>query len=442
MSSVLLAACDKGTDADEPAATTAATTTAETEGDGGASKPAANPVEVDNVNGKNAAELFEAAMDEFSYSDTYEVEVKQTFFDPTTEEYGVTYKIKLGDERVYVYIDRDNYVTEYWVVDNVMYGESDEGKTKAAIESIDDCYVMDIVGDMMREFFGYIEIDVYLAELADVKLYSYRGEYYYERALTEDEADAFDLDVATAKETVYFNAQGDFIKRVFKDSSCEITMDIKSYGEPVIVNPPADPNSFIEVDLGGGGNGGGAGDVDSELYVTYSKLFDALEEAECYYMTVDMDDETIFNYATDGEGEYGVIFDDDGGRYYVWHIDGKGYIRYNDEETLETEVNEDFISTFDNIKLMRQAAIDLRLPKSEIDSISIVEERDQSTVISVVEDFGQGIKYQYTITFVNDYSFIYIHMAYVYDGEISMRMGYGFDYIDAYDFQLPLPGIV
>ena len=434
MSSVLLVACDDKTD--EPAATTAATTTAAPEEDGG-DKPAADPVEVETAAGMTVAELFEKFTTEFEAAETYDVAMVADVAD-ASGDYKVTYDLKLGDESLYMSITRDDQNITYWVVDGVMYGMNGEEKLKMTVESFDTCPVLPQFAGLLESMFAYKDKDAVLAMLDDVKLYSYKGEFYYERALTADEADYFDLEAETAKETLYFNAQGKAIRKVMDDGATRFVIDIKGYGTTVTIKAPDDPDSFVNEEWGGGGAQRPEGDVDPEVYDIYLDIYDRIERAEVYSLMVMVEYETALEYAIDANGDEYVCAYADGEYSEMWMSGARAYVRQNGEgDVIGTEASA-LQSTFDSVRVQKDAISNYRMASSELAHLSI-EYGDEGSVIRAVYVAGEGVEIWYTISFANDYSGIAITRVIELNGEDQSCVAHAFTDLDSSTFDVEMP---
>ena len=248
MSSALLVACDKSSD--EPVVTTAAATTEpENENeDGGDNKPAAKPVEVDKVNGMTAAELYEKFYTEYLEAETYDVYMLAKLEDEDDEEF----YLKRGVDSMYLNLMWDGDYGEYWEVDGVLYGQADGEKAKITGGSLEDLFGSRMLDEMRLNMFYRENMEGYLARLADVKLYSYKGEFYYELTLTTEEIDELLVSYTeTYTERIYFDAQGVLKRAIFVNDYTELTVTMNSYGQPVTVKAPADADSYVEYGDGG-----------------------------------------------------------------------------------------------------------------------------------------------------------------------------------------------
>ena len=435
MSSVLLVACDKG--GDEPAATTAAATTEEEEqggnGGGGASS---TPVEVDNVAGKTASELYAKFLEEYKAAGTMDIAIEASMYDDYDDTTSaISYVFKIGADSGYIKMDRpygeERYLVEYWLYEGMLYGNMNGDKMKQPVAEAGGFSLEDMAYETIDSLFEIKDMDAYYASLDEAQLYSLRGSYYLERALSEEEADWFDLDVETAKEKITFNAQGKLTKKEIGDDKSNIALDFYSYGEVVKVSGPANPEEF-ESYTGGGNGGGGNRPEAGGLYELYETAFNVIDSASVYYFRVYMDDQTM-EYTVDKDGdEYVGMYAGD--TTELWHIGNYVYVSSNGEAAVSAEANETTLSAFTTMQMQKTVMSGLRLDREQISEIS-VETLTNRTVLYITEPSDGGMMYYYIVSFSDDFSNIQITMIYEHNGEEVMSMEYninniGNEYLD------------
>ena len=337
--SAFLVSCDENTDT--PAATTTAATTAEvTEDSSAESKPATPPAPVDSINGMTITQLYERFIDEYTAATTYDVTIDSSIkADGVNVKY--RYEAKMSPDAYYIKIVSDEITMESWIVDGVMYVKSGEEKYKAPAVSEDGESLLGMVNELLGDAFSALDVDGYIKQIEELQLYSYRGEYYYEREMTEEECEALGVEGATEK--VYFNAQGKVTKRVCTDGVSNISATIK-YGQPVVIKAPADADSYIEDTEIGGDESALTKD---ECIEACSELLDTLESAEIFAYVMKLDGEEMLAYATDGRDEY-VRVSSDEGKYEIWSVGGRGYISHNDSDQVQVPLDDNANSSFAN----------------------------------------------------------------------------------------------
>jgi hypothetical protein len=122
----------------------------------------------------------------------------------------------------------------------------------------------------------------------------------------------------------------------------------------------------------------------------------------------------------------------------MWHVGDQVYVRQNGGETSSAPANEDTLSAFASVRMQKQVMSTLRLEEEQITSISI-EEIDGGHCIMVVEDAGDGMVYQYSIEFAEDFSKIAIDMVCLQDGEPDMVISYRLREIGNSSFDIVAP---
>ncbi len=436
MSSFLLVSCDDKGD-DPVASTTAATTEApDDDSEGGGSSTPAAPVAVEKANGKTAGELFTSFIQAIQLAKTYDIEVDATIPDEGSPG-DVRYDLKLGDEELYMNIAAGGQNTVYWVVDGVMYGMSGETKVKMPVENFEECSVLPMFSNLIINLFLCDNVEDMLAKVSEAQLYSYKGEFYYERALTEREADNYDMEIDSATETLYFNAHGKAIKKILDDGKTSITITINGYDTPVVVKAPEDPDSFVETDSIGGGTAR-PDDGNDEVYDLYLDIYDRIDRAEIYALEITIDGEPSLSYALTGNSVEYLRADAEGEYCEMWILGDHGFVRQNGVGDV-ANVDADTLSvTFDSVRSQKDALRNYRFAKSELEHLSIGRGSEWSSIHAVYKA-TESVSYCYNISFANDFSGIDVEFITEVDGVQASSVLHSFRHIDDIDFALYIP---
>ena len=284
------------------------------------------------------AELYRKFVDEYTTATTYDITLDSyTKVDGVDAKY--RYEVKMSPDAYYIKVVSDEITVEYWIVDGVMYATMGEEKYKAPAVSEGGESILGMINEMLGDILSSVDIDAYIKQIEALQLYSYRGEYYYEREMIEEECSVLGFESAT--ERVYFNAQGKVTKKVYTDGVSNISMNVK-YGQPVVIKAPADADSYVEKP-----NVGGDGFALSmeECIETCSDLLDTLESAEIFSYEMRVDSEDMVAYATDGRDEY-VRTNSDEGMFEVWRISGRGYISKDGSDPVEITIDDSLNGSF------------------------------------------------------------------------------------------------
>lgn len=427
-SSLLLTSCDERVDNNKKAEQTTAQTQSNAQKE-------EKPRPVTSVKGKNARQLFEEAMTDYSQSKSFDISMSME----TTEE-GVkkTEKIdmKLSESAMYMDMLFDDTDMTIWLVDNVVYVDMADEKVKATNASIADIFGDNFLDELMAELPTDIsEIpEAYMKKMESAQIYSYKGTYYFSVKVSDAEAVEMELGEKGYTETMYFNSDGSIKKIVSKSDDATMTILIRSYGKAVDISAPKNADEFVEKPT----EQAGAGKQDPETYAVYEQLLDKIENATSYMMNIEMNGEPYIYYECDGKGGYYTGVTQNNSYYEVWLVNGQGYVSTNYSMPVKTN----------NISSIQQSISSAASLKNYVTDNKIHGDDMSDLTISNISSYGEktlsftvyeGTSY-YIYSFTYGPTYVDVFITNVYGNGSTETLTYTFDIFDVGDgFEVSAP---
>ena len=426
LGSLALTACDVGdvtvNIGDSQTAQDSSTDTnssTDTSGEGG---EAAQPVKVDSIKGLKVPELIDRYYKLLEFKQTFEV-VNKTVETVDGKQVNSEGVVKIGKNSMYIKtvdFDVDNFegTVEMWIVNGTLYMNQNGVKQKA-----EDVNFEEFVS-------SFAETPEKLPEqkLQAAQLYQVGNSYYFTIELNAEESAAHGYEEETHKVTFYFDANGDITKTVVTRLGFSETETFSNVGKNVIVNPPSDASSYVSA---------GSANVDGTVYATYEALFDKVEAARVYEMTLFSGETFLMDYMVDYAGDQSVIVDSDGVLHFMYVVDGKGYVAKGESDIVQTEYNSEMRQIFDNAKSLRSSFSQFKLPQYAMNDLDMQYFSEDSTYLITYSAKGTDNTVEVKIFFDRDMTNIEYYQTVIYDDGDVETMSYGIceidnPYIDVY----------
>jgi len=385
------------------------------------------------VNGMNARQLLEKFCTEFAQ--TLEFDLSITFStelegQPFTEQM----EIKINENAVYVHMDLGEEPITVWCVDDVLYADMNGLKFKASGKTLEDVLGEGTLEGLLAQVDSSAVSQEYLAKASEAQILADGDLYYFSVAFTAAEAEAMELGEVAVTETYYVDATGTVKKMVQQRDGEENTIVLNSYGVPVTISAPDDPDSFVEVP------DDGAGDQDPDACGVYEAICDTLASATSYTLDYYIDDELYMSHKTDGEGQYVMIYETDPD-CEVWVVDGKAYKRFAGENVTETDSETDtyvfcaLVMAENSVRVVTSA-----VSVDEILYPELTEGEDGELILTFMVEYENQDSY-YTITFDTEMTSVHIHVYSLMYEETELVLEYFFDNINDTDLKVEVPTV-
>ena len=379
---------------------------------------AAQAVRVDSVNGMKAPELIEKYFGLYNLKTPFEASATRS---ETVDGKQVNSDMvmKVGVNSIYIKYNSVEGVAmnaEMWVVNNTMYMNQDGQKAKTSGVTVEDL-AADLLGDM-----GELPAE----KIQNAELYQLGNTYYFAVELSPEESEDWGYDAETHTLTFYFDAKGNIAKVTTARLGFNETETYSNVGGNVVINPPADADSYISV----GESDGGLDDV-SDAYKTYLAVFERIERAETYVMDVYSDDELIMEYSIDTEGDQYMMTSSEGSFYHMWVVGKKAYVAINDEKPQETAYTSQFEETFQSARAIKSYMNGMKVMESDMTDLRMEYLSNEMVYeIQFCVEQANGEVDTCFVTFDKDMTAIAIELIYEYpDGDVE-SVCYAFYEID------------
>jgi hypothetical protein len=384
------------------------------------------------VSGMNAKQLFEKFYAEFTEVLQFDLSITSR---TVQEGETVTERmdLKMNESAVYVHMEADDTPITIWCVDDVLYADMDGIKYKASGMGLDDILGEGALDELLAELDGEMPED-YLAKFGEAEILAEGDLYYFSVTFTAAEAEAMELGEVGFTETYYVDATGTVKKLVEVKEGEEMTIVLNSYGVPVTITAPEDPDSFLEAPTEG------PGDQDPDVYGIYEALCDTLAGATSYSLDYYIDDELYMSHKTDGEGQYVLVCETDPD-YEVWEVDGKVYKRFVGEDATETDGEEDTyvicarMLAENNLRVVSSA-----IPGDRMLDLELAEGEDGELILTFMVEYENEDSY-YTITFDAEMTSVHIHVYSLMYEETELVIEYFFDNINDAELTVEVPSV-
>ena len=375
LSSFLFTACDERVDNNKLSEQTADVTQNNTATE-------EKPMPIPSVKGKNARQLFEDAMSDYTSSKTFDVAMSM---ESTKDGEKTIEKIayKINDTEMYLDIELEEQDMTIWFVDNTVYLEMDGQKLKAVNTSI-----ADVLGEnFLDELLAQIPTDTsdipeaYKKKMERAQIYSYKGTYYFSITLTDAEAIEMELGDKGYTETIYFDSTGALKKIVTKDTEETLTVLLNSYGKDIKISKPKNADEFVESPTNqpnqpnenpNNPNQDGHGNQDPATYAVYEQLLDKIDNATSYIMSIELYGKPYISYQIDNNGgKYVSVTESENSIYEMWIINGQGYVSINVETPLKTEITTSMLQSFESVENLKNYLVGRKVSRDDMIGLSI-----------------------------------------------------------------------
>ena len=320
-----------------PEATTPEETTPEEDPDD-PNKPE-GAVLVDSIGGKNAKELLDQFMEDFSSAQSYDWDAAMsTNVDGITSQQFM--KVQVHNGELALRLEENGIFNGIYFVDGTLYINTNGEKTKMPANSIDEVLGEGALESLMDEFRTGIEFsDADLEAAANANIYLSNNRYVVTVHTFNEEEERDETS------TFYFNDAGELTGATCYFEGGFYMLTVTSYNKPVTVTPPADADEYILV---GGTTPNpdipeGAVAVDSlngmNATQLYEKFLAEYMSSGTYDIQVNSRHELIgvgtmmMSIATKvNENAIYYSVEADGEIMEMWIIDGVAYINTNGEK--------------------------------------------------------------------------------------------------------------
>ena len=425
LSSFLLTSCDERVDNNKPSEQTTSVTQNNTSTE-------EKPMPIPTAKGKNARQLFEDAMADYTNSTTFDVAMTMETTEngiKTTEK--MAYKI--GSNSMYIDIELSEQDMTVWFVDNTVYLDMDGQNIKAVNTSI-----ADVLGEsFFEELLAELPTDTsdipeaYKKKMESAQIYSYKGTYYFSVTVTDAEAVEMELGETGYTETMYFDSTGAIKKIVSEDAKSTMTVLINSYGKDINITKPANADEFIEQ------TPVGPGSQDPITYAVYEQLLDTIDVATVYIMTIEMDGEPYIFYETDGKGgKYVGVCESPTAIYDMWIVNSQGYVSISGQTPQKVEVSSNMLQSFAQAEALRDYITDHQIHGDKMLNLQISDAStpgEKNLSFTVLE---ASASYTYLFTYGPSYVNIFVNSN---ENGVSETMKYMFDFISDPTFKIEAP---
>ena len=399
----LMVSCDK-TDAESDAQ--AKDKTSDTSDDTNSNS---EPVAVNALNGMTPSQLYRNFIGDYTQAESFDISIiTNVTFDGTQINSSVS--LKLTNHAVYIMVDADDTKMECWFFEDSSYLNLDGEKYKMASITADDIFGQGFIELTLSSIVYDIDNSIYLEKLENAQLYLYNDEYYCDLEFTAPEASEMGMEAEAFSKTLFFNEQGKIKKIVDQSSTEKTTVLLDGYGNTVLVQAPADRESYIEQTIPEEDD-----DKQDEMqppedpsgvqnplpYEEYQGVFDAIKNADKFQMMVTTNGSTVLFYTVVGNDQYTSVLEN--GVYFDrWYVNGKGYARENDGTAFSTAVTESFLSYFNSAKAQKDFVVGLQLHENDMKNFYVSKQYSYSEItLSHNNNDGTVDFYQITPGYLN-----------------------------------------
>ena len=422
LSSFLFTACDERVDNNKLSEQTADVTQNNTATE-------EKPMPIPSVKGKNARQLFEDAMSDYTSSKTFDVAMSMESTkdgEKTIEK--ISYKI--NDTEMYLDIELEEQDMTIWFVDNTVYLEMDGQKLKAVNTSI-----ADVLGEnFLDELLAQIPTDTsdipeaYKKKMESAQIYSYKGTYYFSITLTDAEAIEMELGDKGYTETVYFYSTGAIKKTVTKDDENTLTVLVNSYGKDVEISAPKNADEFVEKPIE---EEAGSGAQDRATYAVYEGILDTLRNATSYIMSIEMNEHPYIFYEVDAVGgKYTAVLESES-TYEMWLVNGQGYVCINNDTPLKTNELSTILKSMESAESTKDYITESPIHGDEMSNLTISNTSNSGEKNLSFSVIKTDLIYTYSFTYAETYVDVFITkikngetetLKYIFDFDFQFRV--------------------
>lgn len=397
------------------------------------------PSPVKNVNGKNARQLLEDALNEYSQSESYDLSMtmKTTENGKKTTE---TIVLKLNKTSFYLDMTMDGTDMEVWFVDNVAYINNEGEKYKTSASSADDLFGEGFI-DSLLDMVPLKIPEAYFEKMEDAQIYSLKGEYYFTIELTAEEAlEIFDDDTAIT-ETFRFDSKGNITQISSEQEASDISILIKSYGKDIKISKPKDANKYDEKPAETINPSETLPNVTppqeenndtnvttQSLYDEYLQLLKQISSAQAYVMDIFMEEELYLSYVINSKGQQYVLSREEGYDHEMWIVSGKGYVSISNQTPIQTAITSDMLQSCESANELRYQLTKEPIALSDMENLQRYPRdlglNEKGIYFNYTEE---GIMYSYYIYYGDSY--IDFTITSFYNNTLE-SINYVFDFTD------------
>ena len=348
------------------------------------SKPNSKPVAVNTLNGMTLTQLYENFIEEYTTADAFDISiVTNATLDGAQTTSSV--RLTLTNYATYIMADAADAKIECWFFEDSSYLNLAGEKYKMSNITADDIFGQDFIELTLSSIVYDTDNFIYLEKLEEAQLYLHNDEYYCYIAFTDQEALSLGLEAEAFSETLFFDAQGKIKKIIDQSSTEEITVILDVYNNTLLINAPADKDSYIEQTIPEEDDSNQdtpedlSGIQNPLLYAEYQSVFQAIKNARKFQMIVTTKGSSILFYTVVKNNacvsvlENGVYCD-------RWYVDGKGYVCENNGTVFSTEVTESFLSYFNSAQAQKDFVAGLQLHGNDINDFSVSKQYSSSKI--------------------------------------------------------------
>lgn len=422
LSSFLFTACDERVDNNKLSEQTTAVTQNNTATE-------EKPMPIPSAKGKNARQLFEDAMSDYTSSKTFDVAMSM---ESTKDGEKTIEKIayKINDTEMYLDIELDEQDITIWFVDNTVYLEMDGQKLKAVKTSI-----ADVLGEnFLDELLAQMPTDTsdipeaYKKKMESAQIYSYKGTYYFSVTVTDAEAIEMELGEKGFTETIYFDSTGALKKIVTKDTEETLTVLLNSYGKDIKISKPENADEFVEKPIE---EEAGAGAQDRATYAVYEGILDTLRNATSYIMSIEMNEHPYIFYEVDAVGgKYTAVLESES-TYEMWLVNGQGYVCINNDTPLKTNELSTILKSMESAESTKDYITESPIHGDEMSNLTISNTSNSGEKNLSFSVIKTDLIYTYSFTYAETYVDVLITkiengetetLKYIFDFDFQFRV--------------------
>ena len=338
-------------EATTPEATTPETTTPEEIPD--PDKPE-GAVLVESLNGKNAKELLDQFVEDFSSAQSYDCDMAMsTTVDGVKSQQFM--KLQVYNGELAVLMEEDGVFSCVYFVDGTLYITADGKKIKRYANSVDEALGEGALDALMDEFRMGLEFsNAELEAAVNANIYLSNNRYVVTVHTFNEEEERNETS------TFYFNDAGELTGAACYFEGGFYMLSVVSYNKPVTITPPADADEYTTLGNAIAPEGAVAVDTVNGMNATqlFEKFITEYSASTAYDIRISMkqtlDEETVTMsmavMLTQDAVYYGMA--SEGRIVKIWVVDGTAYMFSDGERIKQTGVSiEDIFGdgTFDSL---------------------------------------------------------------------------------------------
>ena len=383
---------------------------------------------VESLNGKNAKELLEQFVEDFSNAESYDLDaaMSTTVEDIKFEQF---IKLRVNSEELEMLLETDGIFYSVYFVDGMIYVNTNGEKIKMPATDIDDMLGEDALGSLIEE--NGIGLEFSKAELeaaANANIYLFQNRYVVTIHTFNEEEEREETSM------FYFNAEGELTSAACYFDGGFYMLTLTSYNKPVEIAPPADADEYLSVPKEDIDPPSNLGDRD-EIYAIYKDACATLQGADHFSVFCDKPGiSNSFNYDVAGKNKSLMILEPDG-MLELWYICHKAYVAFDGGDIYTAKADNAFFSYFTSAEEMFPFAA---FALDDMQNLRCSYDATQSeTVIEFDYVDEVGILYQYKYALADDSSYIDISVTEFANGTEAGTYTYFFE--ENPDLKIVLP---